>query len=60
MKAFLALGIRKSVPKLTFAFDNLDLFDLVDFDFFAKFAIVDSFFDTSPNFTTSITTTSIN
>ncbi len=49
MKAFLALGVRKSVSEeLTFiklAFSKSDFLDLVDFGFLdlAKFAIVDRF-----------------
>ncbi len=48
MKAFLTLGVRKSVPKLTFAklaFDKFDFLHLVNFDFLdlADFAAVDRF-----------------
>ncbi len=48
MKAFLASGIRKPIPELTFAklaFSKSDFLDLVDFDFLdlADFAAVDRF-----------------
>ena len=43
MKAFLTLEIRKSVLKLAFAFSNPDFLGLVDFNFFAKFAMVNKF-----------------
>ncbi len=48
MKAFLALGVRNSVPELTLvklAFGKSDFLDLVNFDFLdlADFAAVDRF-----------------
>ncbi len=44
MKAFLALGVRKSVSK-EFAYGKFDFLDLIDFDFLdlAKFTTVDRF-----------------
>ncbi len=47
-EAFLAPGVRKSVPELSFAklaFGKSDFLDLIDFDFLdlAKFAMVDRF-----------------
>ena len=50
MKAFLTPKIRKSVPKLAFAFDKSDLLVLVNFDFLnlAKFTIIDGFLIFSP------------
>ena len=45
IKTFLALKIRKSVPKLAFAFSKSDFLGLVNFDFLdlVKFLIVDRF-----------------
>ena len=45
MKAFLAPGIRKSVPKIAFTFSKSDFLGLNNFEFLdlAKFATVDRF-----------------